>query len=42
MWNKINYASEDEKKAKSFMEIERIQQVRVDVYGDYPKKVLQT
>lgn len=36
--NEINYASEDEKKAKSFMEIERIQQVRVDVYRDYPKK----
>lgn len=36
--NEIDYASADEKKAKSFMEIERIQQVRVDVYRDYPKK----
>lgn len=36
--NEINYASVDEKRAKSFMEIERIQQVRADVYRDYPKK----
>lgn len=36
--NEIKYASDDEKKAKSFMEIERIQQVRADVYRDYPKK----
>ena len=36
--NEIKYASDDEKKAKSFTEIERIQQVRADVYHDYPKK----
>lgn len=36
--DEINNASEDEKSARSYMEIERIQQVRVDVYGNYPKK----
>lgn len=36
--DEINNASEDEKNVNSFMEIERIQQVRTDVYGDYPKK----
>lgn len=36
--DEIDKASADEKNVRSFMEIERIQQVRDEVYDDYPKK----